>query len=75
MSRTKVAANFCLGVEMEVEKVYVAAGSDLQDGFATLEWALKKWSSNSISIVIIHASSSISKDFVYTPCELQLVWY
>lgn len=50
-----------------MEKVYVAVGSDLQDGFATLEWALRKWNSHSTSIVIIHATNIISNDFVYTP--------
>lgn len=56
-------------MDVQLEKVYVAVGSDLQDGFATLEWALRKWDSNSTSIVIIHATNSISKDFVYTPCK------
>lgn len=63
-------------MDVQLEKVYVAVGSDLQDGFATLEWALRKWDSNSISIVIIHATNSISKDFVYTPCKFHLfcIW-
>ncbi|XP_058179617.1 putative U-box domain-containing protein 50 isoform X1 [Rhododendron vialii] len=52
----------------EAEKVYVALGNDLQDGFATLEWVLRKWSSHSISIVILHdAPIDTSKDYVCTP--------
>ncbi|KAK1589326.1 hypothetical protein Q3G72_032771 [Acer saccharum] len=54
----------------QVEKVYVAVGNDLQDGFKTLDWTLRKWSStpmNMISIVILHVSYNISNDFVYTP--------
>ncbi|XP_057501255.1 putative U-box domain-containing protein 50 [Actinidia eriantha] len=54
-------------MDSEAEKVYVAVGNDSQDGFLTLEWALKKWSSQSISIVILHAPSNTSKDYVYTP--------
>ncbi|KAL5556567.1 hypothetical protein UlMin_038803 [Ulmus minor] len=49
------------------EKVYVALGNDLQDGFKTLEWTLKKWNSYPISIVILYINCNISKDFVYTP--------
>lgn len=53
------------------EKVYVAIGTDPQEGFSTLEWALRKWSSPSISIVILflHAANNTSKDYVYTPCK------
>ncbi|CAK7339639.1 unnamed protein product [Dovyalis caffra] len=52
----------------QVEKVYVALGNDLQDGFKTLDWTLRKWKSSPISIVILHLTcSDISKDFVYTP--------
>lgn len=47
-----------------MEKVYVAIGNDVQEGFATLEWTLRKWSSSQISIVILHAD--INRDFVYT---------
>nr|GEU74303.1 putative U-box domain-containing protein 50 [Tanacetum cinerariifolium] len=47
-----------------MEKVYVAVGNDLQEGFATLEWTLRKWSSSQISIVILHAD--INRDYVYT---------
>ncbi|GFS39547.1 U-box domain-containing protein kinase family protein [Actinidia rufa] len=54
-------------MDSEAEKVYVAVGNDSQDGFLTLEWALKKWSSHSISMVILHAPSNTSKDYVYTP--------
>ncbi|KAM7277080.1 hypothetical protein ACFE04_018946 [Oxalis oulophora] len=44
-----------------MEKVYVAIGDDLQDGYRTLLWTLNKWRS-SISIVILHVNTS--KDFV-----------
>ncbi|KAI3794351.1 hypothetical protein L1987_36981 [Smallanthus sonchifolius] len=48
-----------------MEKVYVAIGNDVQEGLATLEWTLRKWSSSQISIVILHAD--INRDnFVYT---------
>ncbi|XP_045809463.1 putative U-box domain-containing protein 50 isoform X1 [Trifolium pratense] len=49
------------------EKIYVAVGDDAQDGFNTLNWALKKWNSHPISIVILHVTHNISKDYVYTP--------
>ncbi|KAL0863162.1 hypothetical protein Bca101_042280 [Brassica carinata] len=50
------------------EKVYIAVGNDLQEGFKTIEWALKKWNNNNIpiSIVLLHLCN-ISQDFVYTP--------
>lgn len=51
-------------MEREAEKVYVAIGNDVQEGLATLEWTLRKWSSSQISIVILHAD--INKDYVYT---------
>ncbi|KAL6959500.1 hypothetical protein U1Q18_039650 [Sarracenia purpurea var. burkii] len=51
----------------QAEKVYVAIGTDPQDGFATLEWALRKWSSPSISIVILQAAFTTSKNYIYTP--------
>lgn len=54
-------------MEIQPEKVYVAVGRDLYDGLSTLQWALRKWSNHSISIVIIHAANNISKDYVYTP--------
>jgi hypothetical protein len=54
-------------MDAQVEKVYVAIGNDLQDGLKTLEWTLSKWSSHPISIVILHVTYNISKDFVYTP--------
>ncbi|KAI3798766.1 hypothetical protein L1987_34045 [Smallanthus sonchifolius] len=48
-----------------MEKVYVAIGNDVQEGLATLEWTLRKWSSSQISIVILHAD--INRDnYVYT---------
>ena len=59
-------------MDAQVEKVYVAIGNDLQDGLKTLEWTLSKWSSHPISIVILHVTYNISKDFVYTPCKLNL---
>ncbi|XP_059435551.1 putative U-box domain-containing protein 50 [Corylus avellana] len=54
-------------MDAEAEKVYVAIGNDLQDGFKTLEWALRKWNSLPISIVILHITYNMSMDFVYTP--------
>lgn len=48
-------------------KVYVAINSDIHDGFLTLQWALKRWNSNSITIVILYASNNICKDYVITP--------
>uniref|UniRef100_A0A5B7C0T3 RING-type E3 ubiquitin transferase n=1 Tax=Davidia involucrata TaxID=16924 RepID=A0A5B7C0T3_DAVIN len=54
-------------METQAEKVYVAIGTDRQDGFGTLEWALKNWSSHSISIVILYAANNANKDYVYTP--------
>ncbi|XP_059307396.1 putative U-box domain-containing protein 50 [Lycium ferocissimum] len=57
-----------MAIEMELEnKVYVAVSSDIHDGFLTLQWALKRWSSNSITIVILYASNNICKDYVITP--------
>ncbi|KAK6150340.1 hypothetical protein DH2020_015272 [Rehmannia glutinosa] len=49
------------------EKVYVAIGTEWYDGFSTLQWALRKWCSHNITIVILHATNSICKDYVYTP--------
>ncbi|KAK7309582.1 hypothetical protein RJT34_06429 [Clitoria ternatea] len=51
----------------KTEKIYVAVGNDAQDGFKTLNWALKKWNSHPISIVILHVTYNVSKDYVYTP--------
>ncbi|PIN19266.1 Non-specific serine/threonine protein kinase [Handroanthus impetiginosus] len=54
-------------MEDQAEKVYVAIGTtDIYDGFMTLQWTLKKWSNDGISIVILHAPSAIRKDYVYT---------
>nr|DAD40932.1 TPA_asm: hypothetical protein HUJ06_015255 [Nelumbo nucifera] len=53
-------------MDTKSEKVYVAVGNDLQEGIGTLEWALRKWSGQTISIVIIHFNNN-NKDFVYTP--------
>lgn len=55
-----------MAMDME-NKVYVAINSDIHDGFLTLKWALKRWSSHSITIVILYASNNISKDYVITP--------
>ncbi|CAN4114828.1 unnamed protein product [Withania somnifera] len=53
---------------MDMEnKVYVAINSDIHDGFLTLKWALKRWNSHSITIVILYASNNICKDYVITP--------
>ncbi|XP_010547594.1 PREDICTED: putative U-box domain-containing protein 50 isoform X2 [Tarenaya hassleriana] len=49
-----------------VEKVYVAVGNGVEDGFKTIDWALKKWDPINISIVILHISN-LSNDLVYTP--------
>lgn len=61
-----------LGMETRPEKVYVAIGTDLYDGFSTLQWTLRKWSDNGISIVILHAANNICKDYVYTPSKILL---
>lgn len=50
-----------------MEKVYVAIGNDVQEGLATLEWTLRRWSSSELSIVILHAD--INRDYVYTYCK------
>ncbi|KAL2349012.1 hypothetical protein Fmac_003012 [Flemingia macrophylla] len=49
------------------EKIYVAVGNDVQDGFKTLNWALKKWNSRPISIVILHVTHTCPNDYVNTP--------
>ncbi|XVF15302.1 hypothetical protein REPUB_Repub09cG0139400 [Reevesia pubescens] len=54
-------------METQVDKVYVAVGNDIQDGYKTLAWTLGKWNSQPISIVLLHVTYNISKDFVYTP--------
>ncbi|OMO72960.1 Rossmann-like alpha/beta/alpha sandwich [Corchorus olitorius] len=54
-------------METQVEKVYVAVGNDIQDGYKTLAWTLRKWNAQQISIVLLHVTYNISKDFVYTP--------
>ncbi|KAG9440218.1 hypothetical protein H6P81_020383 [Aristolochia fimbriata] len=53
-------------MEGESEKVYVAVGKNTQEGLATLEWVLKYWSSQSVSVVILHVNCGL-KDFVSTP--------
>lgn len=56
-----------------MEKIYVALGNDLQEGFRTLEWVLRKWPpiDNPMigGLVLVHASRNISKEFVYGPCK------
>ncbi|KAK3007819.1 hypothetical protein RJ639_014876, partial [Escallonia herrerae] len=51
-------------METQAEKVYVFIEGDPHDGFRTLKWVLKKWSSQPISIVILLAANP--KDYVYT---------
>ncbi|KAG7968093.1 hypothetical protein I3843_08G134500 [Carya illinoinensis] len=51
----------------EAEKVYVAVGNDIEDGFRTLEWTLRKWNSHPISVVVLHVTDNAYPDFVYTP--------
>lgn len=51
----------------QIEKIYVAVGYDVLDGFQTLDWVLKKWNSHpNISIIILHVKYNSSKDHVYT---------
>ncbi|XP_024185642.1 putative U-box domain-containing protein 50 [Rosa chinensis] len=55
-------------MEGQEEKVYVALGNQLPDGIKTLEWTLRKWRFQPISIVILHITNSVSaKDYVSTP--------
>ncbi|XVE86871.1 hypothetical protein DITRI_Ditri18aG0070100 [Diplodiscus trichospermus] len=56
-----------LPMETQMEKIYVAVGNDIQDGYKTLAWTLRKWNSQSIPIVLLHVTYNISNDFVYTP--------
>ncbi|KAL4367087.1 hypothetical protein GQ457_05G014320 [Hibiscus cannabinus] len=51
----------------QVPKVYVAVGNDIRDGYKTLAWTLRKWSPQPFSVVLLHVTYNISKDFVYTP--------
>ncbi|KAK7361336.1 hypothetical protein VNO77_03387 [Canavalia gladiata] len=50
----------------QTEKIYVAVGYDIVDGFQTLRWALRKWNPHSISIVILHVKYNTSKNYVET---------
>ncbi|KAI5419311.1 hypothetical protein KIW84_043470, partial [Lathyrus oleraceus] len=51
----------------QTEKIYVAVGYDVLDGFQTLDWALKKWNSHpNISIIILHVKYNPSNHHVYT---------
>lgn len=43
------------------EKIYVALGNNVLDGFHTLAWTLSKWNSHPISIVILHVKYDPSK--------------
>ncbi|KAF7829278.1 putative U-box domain-containing protein 50 [Senna tora] len=52
---------------IQTGKIHVAVGNDLQDGIKTLHWALNKWKSHPISIVILHVNHNNSRDYVYTP--------
>lgn len=58
----------------EPEKVYVAVGNDVDDGFKTLEWTLRKWNSHPISVAILHVTDNIFPDYVYTPCEITRIF-
>ncbi|XP_010484349.1 PREDICTED: putative U-box domain-containing protein 50 [Camelina sativa] len=49
-----------------IGKVYIAVGNDVQEGYKTIHWAIKKWNDIPISIVLLHLCN-ISQDFVYTP--------
>ncbi|PKI42112.1 putative U-box domain-containing protein 50 [Punica granatum] len=54
-----------------MEKIYVAVGNDLQEGFKTLEWALRKWlpADNPMigGVVLVHVVRNVSNEFVYGP--------
>lgn len=52
------------------EKIFVAIGTDLNEGFSTLEWVLKKWTSRSIKVVILFSDNNVCRDYVYTPSKL-----
>ncbi|XP_031115283.1 putative U-box domain-containing protein 50 [Ipomoea triloba] len=54
-------------IPFENNKVYVAVSEDVQDGFLTLDWALRKWANQSIVVVILYAVNNICKDYVCTP--------
>ncbi|XP_019418140.1 PREDICTED: putative U-box domain-containing protein 50 [Lupinus angustifolius] len=49
------------------EKIYVVVGNDVHNGLKILAWALEKWNSQPISIVILHVTYNIFMDYVYTP--------
>ncbi|XP_027178324.1 putative U-box domain-containing protein 50 [Coffea eugenioides] len=53
--------------DQPAERIFVAIGTDLNDGFATLEWVLKKWNSHPIKIVILFSDNYICRDYVFTP--------
>ena len=62
-----------LAMATKSDKIYVAIGNnDPQEGFATLEWALQKWSSHSISIVILH-SKYYKYIYTYVTFSLELL--
>lgn len=58
-------------MEGEEEKVCVgvAIGNDVEDGIGTLEWVLKKWPPNSLSILILYSVHNNNMGKVYTPCK------
>ncbi|KAJ4964210.1 hypothetical protein NE237_024149 [Protea cynaroides] len=53
-------------MDNQVEKVYVVVGNDLQEGLGTLDWALRKWSGQTIRFVIVHVDNT-PRDYVSTP--------
>ncbi|XP_042506757.1 putative U-box domain-containing protein 50 isoform X2 [Macadamia integrifolia] len=53
-------------MDNQVEKIYIAVGSDINEGLGTLEWAIKKWSGQTISFVIVHVDNTF-RDFINTP--------
>ncbi|XP_043713877.1 putative U-box domain-containing protein 50 isoform X2 [Telopea speciosissima] len=53
-------------MDNQMEKIYIAVGNDLNEGLGTLEWALRKWSGQTISFVIVHVDNTC-RDFVNTP--------
>ncbi|KAF5176819.1 U-box domain-containing protein kinase family protein [Thalictrum thalictroides] len=50
----------------QTEKIYVAVSNNVQEGLTSLEWAINHWSTQPVSIVILHVDTT-SKNFVHTP--------
>nr|KYP66236.1 Putative U-box domain-containing protein 50 [Cajanus cajan] len=50
----------------QTEKIYVAVGYDIIDGFQTLRWAINKWNSHPCSIVILHVKYNTTMKYVAT---------